>query len=70
MPARRHDQVRPLETGQGQQFRVAVERLGGDAQVGAAVENPIRDLRRTALLDVQADRRVALTKRWITGGSV
>jgi hypothetical protein len=50
--------MRPLEAGQGQQLVMVVERLGGDPEVRAAIEDPAGNLLRTALLDMQAYRRI------------
>jgi hypothetical protein len=45
---------------------MAIQGLGGDAEFGRAVQQPVGNLLRTALLDVQAYRGMRPTKRCTT----
>jgi hypothetical protein len=53
MPRRHDHRMRPAVAGQGDQLRVVAQRLGGDAHVGLAVEQHLRDLLGRALVQVQ-----------------
>ena len=48
----------PLAYRQGDQLRILIECLGGDADIGIAGDHPFGDLRRAALVHFELDGRV------------